>query len=262
MLAEKFLVTGIDHVIFIDANEYPENITDFGRYNHDCRSNELVFQLSGSVNIRFHGKKLHQEANLIRFIPKGYYSEYLVERLEHGECIDIYFSTDIPISPESFVQTVEDSQRVRALFQKIFTVWSGKREGYYFQAMALLYEIIAAMQQQRYVPDRLRQLLEPALAAIAEQTGELSVPELAKKCGISESYLNRLFLQCFGLPPKRYITRRRMELAMELLRTGRFSVGHIAQRLGYENVYHFSRAFKETTGLAPTAYQKKCHSSK
>jgi len=84
-----------------------------------------------------------------------------------------------------------------------------------------------------------------------------SLPELAEAFALSPAHFSRLFNQCFGTSPMRYLTRLRIDHAAELLHRTDLKLTAIAARVGYDDPYHFSRVFKQTTGIAPSAYRQK-----
>ena len=59
-----------------------------------------------------------------------------------------------------------------------------------------------------------------------------------------------------GIPPMRYPTRWRLQLAAEQLASGSAKVAAIGARVGYESEASFSRAFKRATGHAPAAWRR------
>jgi len=59
-----------------------------------------------------------------------------------------------------------------------------------------------------------------------------------------------------GLPPMRYLTAWRMQLAQEKLRTTGQSIAQIAYDVGYEAEEAFTRAFKREFGLPPAAWRR------
>ena len=61
------------------------------------------------------------------------------------------------------------------------------------------------------------------------------------------------FTELVGVPPMQYLTQRRMHLASVWIRDEKLSVGEAAQRLGYGSDASFSRAFKRTIGVPPSA---------
>jgi two-component system response regulator YesN len=52
------------------------------------------------------------------------------------------------------------------------------------------------------------------------------------------------------------LVSRKVDLAKNLLKIGYLSISDIASMSGYENIYYFSRVFKESTGMTPTEYRK------
>jgi AraC-like DNA-binding protein len=72
----------------------------------------------------------------------------------------------------------------------------------------------------------------------------LRVADLARACHASESTLLRAFRKELGVAPIAYIRTRRLDEARLLLRAGRYSVGEVAERVGYANVAAFTAAFR------------------
>jgi len=42
-----------------------------------------------------------------------------------------------------------------------------------------------------------------------------------------------------------------------LIASDKFTIGEVAQMVGYESIYHFSRLFKKVTGETPSDYRKR-----
>ena len=53
--------------------------------------------------------------------------------------------------------------------------------------------------------------------------------------------------------PREVIGSVKMVAARQLLATGQWRVGEVAERVGFESPYHFSRRFKDYHGLPPSA---------
>jgi AraC family transcriptional regulator len=81
--------------------------------------------------------------------------------------------------------------------------------------------------------------------------GRLALRELADVASLSPFHFLRAFRRATGLTPHAYVTARRMELALRMLRTTDRPVLEIATRLGYANPAHFRRAFRGAFGVAP-----------
>jgi AraC-like DNA-binding protein len=82
----------------------------------------------------------------------------------------------------------------------------------------------------------------------------LSIPFLAAHCNMSERSFRDAFEAVMEWPPKRYFDRLRLEKGAELLRLNRYSIGEIADQLGYSSAFHFSHAFRELFGVPPSTY--------
>jgi AraC-like DNA-binding protein len=76
--------------------------------------------------------------------------------------------------------------------------------------------------------------------------------ELVRHCHASASTVLRAFHRELGVPPLAYVRRRRLEEALQLLESGRYSVTEIATRIGYENSSAFAAAFRDQFGVAPS----------
>lgn len=256
-----FIVTDIKRVIMVGKDEYPHKLVSF---SHELKHNELIFHFSGQQTVFFNGGVLKINPGTIRFLPKGKPKRYDVHFHERGDCIDVFFDTDIPLSSDAFTVSVSQNEKIGNLFKKLFAVWAGKAEGYYFEAMSLLYRILSEMQKNEYSPKAHYKMISPAADIIHSEFLRLdfSLNKLAEMCNMSTSYFQRLFKKIYGLPPKKYIIQLKINHACELLRLRRYSVTQISEMCNFSDVYFFSRQFKEYIGITPTQFVKKYKSSK
>lgn len=98
--------------------------------------------------------------------------------------------------------------------------------------------------------------LDELCAAIRARPEESrSVEALAKELGVCRSYLYKLFLRRFGRSPRQMVLEERMRAARELLRESSNRIDWIAQRLGYRDVFFFSRQFKTYHGQSPSDFR-------
>lgn len=80
--------------------------------------------------------------------------------------------------------------------------------------------------------------------------------ELAAYANMSPSKLKRLFKQIFGDSIFSYYQEFRMKEAARLLKEEKLSVSDVGYRLGFTNLSHFSRVFKERIGMNPKQYSQ------
>jgi len=83
-----------------------------------------------------------------------------------------------------------------------------------------------------------------------------TVEDLARSVGLSRSALAERFTDLVGHPPMQYLTRWRLQLAGDLLRSGRQTVAAVASDVGYDSEAAFSRAFKRELGVSPAAWHR------
>lgn len=99
--------------------------------------------------------------------------------------------------------------------------------------------------------------LQRACHYVEAHLGEsLSVEILAAHAFVSPAQLNRLFRSHLQTSPMQFVGRRRMEAAESLLQNTELPIDTICGYIGYHHVAHFSRLFKQWSGLSPTAYRK------
>ena len=258
----KFSIIDINRIILVGKDEYKEKVTSFSK-NSNCK-NELIYHLSGKSIVVFNGKQLETTEDTIRFLPAGEINEYTVDRIERGECIDIVFDTNMPITDEAFVLKLKQSEKIKSLFKKIFAVWVAKEDGYYFECVSLIYKIFAELQKKNYIPENQFVSIKPAIDYIESHFLEkkITAEELTACCKISYPYIKKLFIKKFGIPPIKYSIQLKINYSCDLLKSELYTISQIAEICGYNDIYFFSRQFKEYMGLSPTDFINKYKSSK
>lgn len=82
------------------------------------------------------------------------------------------------------------------------------------------------------------------------------IKELAVFANMSPTKLKRLFKQIFGTSIFSYYQEFRMKEAARLLKEEKLSVSDAGYQLGFTNLSHFSKVFKEHIGMNPKQYSK------
>ena len=73
---------------------------------------------------------------------------------------------------------------------------------------------------------------------------------------LSEVHFRHLFRKQCGMPPHQWILHCRMQLASRLLRDGHLPIKDLAERVGFSDLYHFTKMFRQHFDLPPAAYRK------
>ena len=85
----------------------------------------------------------------------------------------------------------------------------------------------------------------------------ISSEVLAGVFGYVPSYLSKVFRQIKGITPSEYLVRLRVDRARELWRENPDRlVKDIAEEVGYNDQYYFSKVFKKESGQGPKDYQR------
>ncbi len=83
----------------------------------------------------------------------------------------------------------------------------------------------------------------------------LNLDQLAAVAGLSKYHFARSFEAAYGETPIRYLTRRRIERAQDLLRHANLTITDVCCLVGFASLGSFSTRFSRLVGESPTAYR-------
>ncbi len=86
--------------------------------------------------------------------------------------------------------------------------------------------------------------------------GDLRLSELSALVHISPAYFSTLFKRFNGVSPVEYIIHKRIQRAIELIRTTQMNLTEIAMACGFNNGTNFYKAFRKVTGRTPASYRR------
>jgi AraC-like DNA-binding protein len=84
---------------------------------------------------------------------------------------------------------------------------------------------------------------------------QLDLDVLAAVAGVSKYHFVRCFEATYGETPIRYLTRRRIERAQDLLRSANLTVTEVCMLVGFSSLGSFSSRFSRLVGETPTEYR-------
>jgi AraC family transcriptional regulator len=86
-------------------------------------------------------------------------------------------------------------------------------------------------------------------------SSDLSVEEIARAAATSPFHFSRAFKLSTGDPPHRFVLRRRVERAQDLLRSSDLPLVEVALAVGFASQAHFSTVFRRCSGMSPKKYR-------
>ncbi|MBE6538280.1 MAG: helix-turn-helix transcriptional regulator [Ruminococcaceae bacterium] len=247
-------ITEISTVVKMALEHPPESV----RCDSEMLNHEIFMCTKGSADISYGDKKFNISEGCIVFLQKYEKNEYTVDKIEDFECIEIYFDSNLPIFGETHMINTNSNVYIRGLFERIVQIWKFKSSGYYYKCLSIFYELLSEIirLQDEYVPGERYDKIKPGVKYLQEHCFDKNIDYYtpASLSNISYTYFKRIFIKKIGVTPIQYIVKLRMDRAIELLKTKRYTITEIADMCGYENVYYFSRVFKKHTGVAPRWY--------
>lgn len=78
---------------------------------------------------------------------------------------------------------------------------------------------------------------------------------VCESLGLTNQHLRRKILAITGETGGKYILTIRMNYAKKLLAKGKYAIGKVALKCGYDDANNFSRTFKREVGMKPTEYE-------
>lgn len=112
----------------------------------------------------------------------------------------------------------------------------------------------AGLSVQAAATPRLRQVIAEVSA---DPSGDLSVPRLAERAGMSERTFARVFQKEAGVSPAAFVEMARIDRAKALLESSDWPLARVAERAGFGSVEALHRAFNKRVGATPGAYRER-----
>ncbi len=218
-----------------------------------CRPSYAIhFCTSGKITYTHNGKKYVADKEHAIILPMG--ASYELYNNEGGEFPLInFFTNDNSFTNEFITYPIISVSPYLEDIKKIISLPDTKENR--LLKISLLYKILNRIS---YESNKGVQALAPAVKYMTSHLcdNEITNVILAKEAHISEIYLRTLFKACYNTTPRQYLISLRIERAKQLLISTDDTVQNIALATGFSGIYHFTRAFKQSTSMTPTEYRK------
>ena len=236
------------------------NCCSFLRYTHSSRGHVIRGRVrsaftcvtSGRFHDRFEGGELTLKKGDVAYLPEGSYYQYEVEQ-GCTECLQIEAEISVDGEPAAFcdhpIKSVKDFAHTRYVMERL------ERGFGQMERTAAVFSLLENILMENYTS--ISPAILPAVQYLDAHCYEsFLMQEVASVCNMSQSQIRRLFRKELGMSPIEYKNLRRIECACDMLCYTNNSVSAIADTLGFDNVYIFSRVFRKYKGTSPTQYRK------
>ena len=218
----------------------------------------LAYQLSGDYEHTFSSEVLTVKADTLFFIREQ--DAYRVSRNEYGESLCVTFAANTTM--KTAIVDCKEHPEIKKLFYRLLTYKNINVEENQYYATAILYEILAFMEKNKkkdYLSQGIRGKISEAYRLMREHYTEsdFSTLELVENSGVSPKYFRETFKKMYGNTLTQCLTQMRLNLALELLGDGRFSISQIAEMVGFTDVYYFSKVFKKHMMDSPSKFMNR-----
>ena len=166
-----------------------------------------------------------------------------------------------PIRPAQPVLHIGHDEHLLHLFIGIADILRREPPDYPFllgaTADLLFARLFSAVKRKIYEGRPAEDLIREACELLASEAARRQdLPELAAQLNLGYTTFRRLFQRHTGFTPRQYALEISLRRASELLAQTRLPIARIADELGFESIFYFSRFFKGKTGLSPSEYRK------
>ncbi len=273
----KLIYRSVDILNFksIQSDEYPliiNHTTDcfagepFSYDTYNCQGRDdyfLIYVTDGIFNTKINNTVFNLKKGSVVLYPPKYKYHYWGEPPSKYACAHFTGShvekilTDLGFPLEPYVSEGNFSPKIKALFDKIVEQYVINAPFLQYSLSCLLEEVLLTIAIEKIRNDGYRTFKKSIKYIHENYTEKISIPNLAKLEGLSNSRYITLFSKETGQAPSEYILDLRLSRARELLLTTDMEIGLVGASSGYKDPYFFSKIFKKHMGASPQEYRKK-----
>ncbi len=216
-----------------------------------------IYTIQGSGCIRLNsGKVLTISAPSVTFIDSrnidSYWTNGVVWNLNWFEFLmqgvtAIPFEEPITLNNDQYPEILSEVKSLIA--SKSETKMNAAVAGFGF----VFYKWLTLIDQSKSMSSQ-EKIVNDVVAKMSENI-ETNIPikQFAKETGYTEQYLRKLFIKYLNVTPKQYYLKLKLDASMMMLKRQGTNVKRVAFELGFNDSFHFSRAFKKEFGVCPSS---------
>lgn len=238
-------VTALLDVVHLD---WKENFVNVSKRNYSA----LVFRIKGNALIDAGDRQYRVGVNDILYMPQNvsYTAKY-----SDTEILAVHFKTGRDDNlPE--VYSINNSEQIYRIFLKMHVLWGKKSPGYQAEILSLIYDVLARISKMNHSIEMRPDYLKGVSFMNANfKNNSISVPQICKEAGMSETNFRKYMKLYCGKTPVEYLTQLRLEYACNLIAYG-VSIEQSALESGFTDPKYFSRVVKKYFGCMAKELKK------
>jgi len=254
-LEEKFvgIWTHTDYLVHVVSGKKTWHTTD-GSFTAEA-GQSLYFKKGAAIVEQFFNEEF---CLLLFFVPDEFIRSVVKEYA--GEPEKAFEKTALN---ESTIRVSSDIA-LEVFFQSMMTYFSGMERPSEALLRLKLKELILGILVSKQNPklsayfNSIGNNEAPSVSEIMESNFRynLSLENFAELCHRSLSSFKRDFQKIYNESPGRWILKKRLEYSAVLLRNNHLNISQVVFECGFEDLSHFSRAFKSRFGVSPTQFRQ------
>ena len=170
---------------------------------------------------------------------------------------------DLNLSKPTVV-TVTDNTIPKGLFTSIYVsvnsdhVFGHQIASGYVYNLILWYRQTILLGEMNRLRKNSQQILSMAIRYIEENARrDITLREIAEHVGISQQHICRIFRDHLNVHSTEYITRIRLNLAMDMILNTNLPMSEVAKECGFRSASYFSTVFGKYEHMTPNEYRKR-----
>lgn len=167
--------------------------------------------------------------------------------------------------------TGKETGSIERLIEEMYTEYGLKQEGYFqvvksdlYKLLIYIYRIYKSDASQNHSNTTYKQIVaDNTLSYLSRHYAQdIRCEQLAERAYLSLSYFNKLFKEVTGSSVIKTLQNIRIEEACKLLQNSHLPVTEIAEKVGYSDIKHFYRLFRQIKNTTPGKYKNQFKTSR
>ena len=223
----------------------------------------FVYIIKGSVCFSVENKEIYAHTRDMVYLPRNtaYHSHWLEKsefvvvdislchadgnEISFGDMPDILFSDEFCVY-DGLLKLLADKAEETDPFN-------------WLERTSLCLKLLCDMARDTKKPERehKNQKIRNAIIYLENNYAkDFTVDHLAKLCFLSPTIFRRMFFESTGRSPVDYRNTLRIQHAAEFLKSGKYNVSEVAEKVGINDIKYFGKLFLRYTGTTPGAFKK------